>query len=148
MKTATDAALEHCEFYVRNGVQQLEEKGIMVDGRYPRKDHINIVKSGVIFQQYCHDGLKYDVCVSWLQKAIRRNLLDEALYCASQMIKLGRMFESHCLNRLLLISSEDIGGVEPNIASVTWDLYQKVQAWRDSDRIQTKRLFIRLITLL
>jgi len=138
----------NCEFYVREGIRELEARGIMVDGRYPAKGEIRVVKSGVIFQQYCHDGLKYDVCVSWLQKAIRRNRRDEALYCAAQMVKLGRMFESHCLNRLLLIASEDVGAAEPGIAIKAWELYTRIQEIRDRDRTVTKRLIVRFVTLL
>jgi superfamily II DNA or RNA helicase len=135
------------EFFVQNGISLLEGKQIIVDGHYPKKDKINIVKSGVIFQQYCHDGLKYDVCVSWLQKAIRRGLIDGAIYCATQMVALGRMFESHCINRLLLISSED-AATEPGIGSYAWNTYNKIQSIRDSNRNETEQLIMQFISTL
>jgi len=139
---------ETCEFYVKDGIKQLEQQNVLIAGKYPTKDTINIVKSGVIFQQYCYDGLKYDVCVSWLQKSIRRGNIAHAIYCASQMIKLGRMFESHCLNRLLLIASEDIGASEVGIATRSWDLYNQIQSFRDTDRDRTKKLTTEFIVLL
>ena len=74
-----------------------------------------IVKSGVIMQQRTHVGIPYDIVISWLQKAIRRNRYDDCVYCMYLITRLDTfnkpktMFRSHLLNRLITILSEDIG---------------------------------------
>lgn len=134
--------MENCDDRSRIGIAQLEGIDVMIDGKYPRKESIHIVKNGVIFQPHCYDGLKYDVCVSWLQKSVRRGDFESALYCAAQMIKLGRMFESHCVNRLLLMASE------PGIARDALNYYNQIQLHRDANRAKTKRLFMEFIDML
>jgi superfamily II DNA or RNA helicase len=89
----------------------------------PPKEPIKIVQNGVIFQQKCRNGLPYDIAVSWLQKAIRRGLTQQAYYCAYHIANLGKIFRSHLLNRLITILSEDIGPAEPGLASVIERMY-------------------------
>jgi superfamily II DNA or RNA helicase len=88
---------------------------------------ITVVHNGVIFQNQCHNGLNYDIAISWLQKAIRRGLCEEALYCAYHIAELGKIFRSHLLNRLIVILSEDIGPAEPELAQVIERLYVKAK---------------------
>jgi len=95
------------------------------DGKTVTGKKFSLVKSGVIFQNMCRNGLKYDIAISWLQKAIRRGLTDEALYCAYHIHDLGKIFSSHLLNRLLTIMSEDVGVAQPGIAETIVPLYQK-----------------------
>lgn len=103
----------------------LVSKGLLTPTQYPIKPPtpIKVVNNGVIFQQQCHNGLRYDIAISWLQKAIRRGLTDQALYCAYHIAMLGKIFRSHLLNRLIVILSEDVGPSEPMLAVVIADLY-------------------------
>ena len=103
----------------------LVNKGLItIDNRPIKPEHpIKVVNNGVIFQQQCHNGLPYDIAVSWLQKAIRRNLIDQALFCAYHMASLGKIFRSHLLNRLIVIMSEDIGPSEPGLPSLIGPLF-------------------------
>lgn len=87
------------------------------------KGPINIVQNGVIFQQFCRNGLSYDIAISWLQKAIRRGLTEQALYCAYHIADLGKIFRSHLLNRLITILSEDIGPAEFGLTPMVEKLY-------------------------
>lgn len=103
----------------------LVTKGLL-DATYrpvPPVAPIKVVQNGVIFQQKCHNGLPYDIAISWLQKAIRRGLTEQALYCAYHIAELGRIFRSHLCNRLITILSEDIGPAEPGLAVVIERLY-------------------------
>lgn len=98
---------------------------------------VKVVKSGVIFQQLCRNGLPYDIAVSWLQKAIRRGLFEQALYCAYHIADLGKIFRSHLLNRLAIICSEDIGPAEPGLPTIIEELYFKTQnEWNGAAVIQ------------
>lgn len=90
---------------------------------------IKVVGNGVIFQQQCHNGLPYDIAVSWLQKAIRRGLTDQALYCAYHIAHLGKIFRSHLLNRLVTILSEDIGPAEVGLATIIVSKYNKAKEY-------------------
>lgn len=104
----------------------LVERGLLLPGFYPvPRKTVKVVAHGVICQQFCHDGTPYDVTVSGLQKAIRRGLLDQALYHSMQMFQLGKIFRSHLLNRLVTIASEDIGPAEPSLIIHLADLYLK-----------------------
>jgi superfamily II DNA or RNA helicase len=89
-------------------------------------ERFSLVKSGVIFQRYCRNGLKYDVAISWLQKAVRRGLLMEALYCAHHITDLGRIFASHLLNRLAVMISEDIGASQPGLPRAFAPVYSEL----------------------
>ena len=95
-----------------NTILLLEALGITSDGYFPPQELS--IKSSVIAQKYCEDGLPYDVAISWLQKAIRRGKEDEAMYCAAQIGNLKGVFLSHLLNRLVVIASEDIGCANSN----------------------------------
>lgn len=94
---------------------------------------IKIVKSGVIFQELCHNGLPYDIAISWLQKAIRRGYYEQAVHCAYQIHKLGKIFTSHLLNRLLIIVSEDIGPAEMDLPDRILPLYQEAMELNNDD---------------
>ncbi len=103
-------------------VRILEEKGILVAGRFPNQSQFKI-SATVITQKYCKNGLPYDIAISWLQKAIRRGRPDEAQYCAASIGSLKGIFMSHLLNRLVVIASEDIGCANNNaiiLASKTY----------------------------
>ena len=117
----------------------LIDKGLIDQDQRPIRQigPIKIVRHGVIMQQLCRNGLRYDIAVSWLQKAIRRGLVHDALYCAYQIADLcttddthklieGGMFVSHLLNRLMTIMSEDIGPAEPAITQLCVPIYLKI----------------------
>ena len=61
------------------------------------------------------DGTSPFVLASWLQKAIRRGLLEQALYVASALHAMGTSGEegapllTFLCNRLIVISLEDVG---------------------------------------
>lgn len=134
-----------------NGLDFLSNKGLITQEFKPVKPtgSISIVKNGVIFQQQCHNGLPYDIAVSWLQKAIRRGLKDQALYCAHKISALGKIFRSHLLNRLIVIMSEDIGPAEPNIVTIVTDLYFKAKSCEKSaDLSGMQDIIITMVCLL
>lgn len=115
----------------------LVEQGLLLSGMFPvPKDSITIVSHGVIFQQYCYNGVPYDVTVSWLQKAIRRGLADQAAYCAYEIFRLGKSFRSHLLNRLAIISSEDIGPGQPIIIRRIAKMYESCKARNNNGELQ------------
>ena len=79
--------------------------------------------------------------VSALQKAIRRSQVKEAAWWASELEKSG--FGTHCWNRLIVITSEDVGLAWPEGAAVIRALktsYDEAAARRNSSR--PERLFI------
>lgn len=112
-------------------LQHLVHKGLIgADLRpiSPPDGKINIVKNGVIFQGSCRNGLRYDIAISWLQKAIRRGLTEQAWYCAYHIAMLDRkIFRSHLLNRLITILSEDIGPAEPGLAVKIEELFTEAK---------------------
>jgi hypothetical protein len=128
-------------------VDYLRDRGLLSeDGRTVTGKEFKLVKSGVIFQQTCRNGLKYDISISWLQKAIRRGLTEQALYCAYHIFDLGKIFSSHLLNRLLTIMSEDIGVAQPGIADTIVPLYIACKnAYED---VQTPMRIIQMIVKL
>jgi len=105
--------------------QQLIDRKLLLPGRYPvpPKSPITVLENGVIFQKYCYNGMPYDIAVSWLQKAIRQGLTEQALHCAYEMYSLGKIFRSHLLNRLIIITSEDVGAAEPDLVQRITELY-------------------------
>lgn len=127
----------------------------------PPEGTINIVKNGVIFQGTCRNGLPYDIVVSWLQKAIRRGLCQQAWYCAYHIAELGKkIFRSHLLNRLIIILSEDIGPAEPGLAVKIEELYTEAKSlepvpdkdgtFHDEDELigRMKRVILEMVYLL
>lgn len=138
-------------FAIMETLDYLISKGLLLDGGFPIKpsEPIKVIKQGVIFQHQCHNGLPYDIAVSWLQKAIRRGLTSQALYCAYHMAQLGRIFRSHLLNRLIVIVSEDIGPAEPGLPIVAKKLYTTAkQAEKDEDMDTMHQCIIKLVTIL
>lgn len=89
----------------------------------------SFVYKGLMGGSLGRDNHPIDVLKSWLQKAIRRGLKDEALYCALRLFEFayeggysvlsqpetseekwpGRAIFSNFLNRLIVCSGEDIG---------------------------------------
>nr|WIL05168.1 hypothetical protein pmam_129 [Pithovirus mammoth] len=89
----------------------------------------SFVYKGLMGGSLGRNGHPIDVLKSWLQKAIRRGLKDEALYCALRLFEFayeggysvlsdrekieekwpGRAIFSNFLNRLIVCSGEDIG---------------------------------------
>ena len=122
-----------CEHYTNNGIKLLKFMGILdKNGYYIQKEPFKLVESGVIFQQQCRNGLRFDVAVSWFQKSIRRGNFKEALYCAYHICDLGKMFQTFLLNRLAIIMSEDIGPAEPDLPIWYYDKYRQLKKDRTS----------------
>lgn len=106
----------------------LVEQGLLQQGLFPIPNlNVKIVSHGVIFQEACYNGVPYDVTVSWLQKAIRRGLKDQAAYCAYEIFRLGKIFRSHLLNRLAIIASEDIGPAQPGLIRRVEKIYDSLK---------------------
>lgn len=128
-------------------LDHLVSKGILDKNLRPitPKTPVKVVKNGVIFQQQCHNGLPYDIAISWLQKAIRRGQKEQALYCAFHIGSLGKMFQNHLLNRLITVLSEDIGPAEPGLAVLIEDLYCKAKC---NDQDEARISVITMVSLL
>jgi superfamily II DNA or RNA helicase len=134
-----------------DSLQFLIDKGLIKSDNRPIKptEPIKIVNNGVIFQCLCHNGLRYDIAVSWLQKAIRRGLTEQAYYCAYHIAELGKIFRSHLLNRLITILSEDIGPAEPLLAPVIEKLYFEARTLEEEGSLHQMQVkIIEIITYL
>lgn len=132
-----------------NDLTFLKQLGLFTAEGYasPLKGELKIVKNGVIFQQFCRNGLPYDIAISMLQKAIRRGELDVSLYACYQIVDLGKIFVSHLLNRLVTILSEDIGPAEPGLATIMEPVYTSLYHNRDDPELVHNEI-IRIVTLL
>ena len=72
-----------------NSLDLLVESGVVDAKYYPLMKAEDFKKTNaVIFQKYCPNGAHYDIMISWLQKAIRRNLLQQALYCVVWLVEM------------------------------------------------------------
>lgn len=76
------------------------------------------------------------VLKSWLQKAIRRGLAEDALYCAVQLDLAG--FPGAVWNTINHAISEDIGLEEPNLPAVIGQLYALWKKGEPNEREPTK----------
>lgn len=135
--------METLAFLVSKGILDEHERAV------PPATPIKVVKNGVTFQQKCHNGLPYDIAISWLQKAIRRGLKNQALYCAYHIASLGKIFRSHLLNRLITILSEDIGPAEPGLPveiEYLYDLAKQLEKEGCLDKVH--RAIIQMVSLL
>jgi superfamily II DNA or RNA helicase len=134
--------METLDYLINKGLLEVDYRPVK-----PKPDRpIKVVQNGVIFQQQCHNGLPYDIAISWLQKAIRRGLKDQALYCAYHIASLGKIFRSHLCNRLITILSEDIGPAEPGLAVIIEELYDRAK--KAKDRSETHTYIIQMVSLL
>ena len=116
-----------------NSLDLLVEANILDEDYYPLMKPADVKRSkAVIFQKYCLNGVHYDVMISWLQKAIRRNLNQQALYCVVWLTEMNGIFLSHTLNRLLTILSEDIGMAESGLAKLVYTAYTGIWKRRKS----------------
>lgn len=117
------------QFLVKKGCN-LENSEDNYYGRIPDGKEYKRCKA-VIFQEFCPSTkLGYDVMISWLQKSIRRGLVDEALYVAIHLAEMKGIFLSNLLNRLMTILSEDIGPANPGLATVLYPLYKEIKEGR------------------
>ncbi|MBW2638452.1 MAG: hypothetical protein JRC86_13260, partial [Deltaproteobacteria bacterium] len=66
-------------------------------------------------------GYIYEEVVSAIQKSIRRGLLDQAMFWGNIMYRMGGPFRSNLINRLIVISSEDIGIGNPLFVGMVYD---------------------------
>lgn len=126
----------------------LVDRGLLLPGMFPvPRSDIKVVKNGVLFQKYCYNGMPYDVAISWLQKAIRLGYEDEALHCAWQVYKLGKIFRSHLLNRLITIASEDIGPAERGLFVPLSELYLETKRLNNQGQDTCKNITIMVCAL-
>jgi len=143
-----------------NSLHPLTDRNFLVEegGKYygnipPDKEYKRC--SAVIFQEFClTTKLGYDIMISWLQKAIRRGMLQDAQYVAVHLAEMRGIFLSNLLNRLMVILSEDIGPAEPTITEQVYPLYQKIKedrpstgALRDNETISSdqKRAILEIV---
>jgi replication-associated recombination protein RarA len=102
------------------------------------------------FAQQTFNGHDLGEVVSALQKSIRRGLEEEALYWAAELDLSN--FGEHCWKRLRVISSEDVGLAEPNIAAnihalyVTWSEFKKAK--KPGAKLNPDRMFLTHAVLL
>lgn len=93
-----------------------------------------------------YDGMKASVITSWLQKAIRRGRVDEALFCASLKVafctdKDASHFTNLC-NRLEIICVEDIGLACPYLFDMVVDKLQTLQKSMKGTRFMVKSFHV------
>lgn len=79
---------------------------------------------------------------SAFQKSVRRGLEDEAMYWAVELF--NSHFDEYLWKRIRIISSEDVGLAEPNVAANIHALYQnyKEQKKKKDENHQPERLFL------
>jgi superfamily II DNA or RNA helicase len=89
--------------------------------------------AAVIFQDFTKLGYPYQVVISWIQKAVRRGRMEEALFCAAQLVDMGGIFLSNLVNRLVVMVSEDVGVAEPLFPIRALKLYHSICELRTND---------------
>jgi replication-associated recombination protein RarA len=82
--------------------------------------------------------------ISWVQKAIRRGLVDDALYAACELERSG--FGPWLWKRLRVITSEDVGPAWPEGPAVIYALYETYTDLRRSSRPPHRTRPWRLVT--
>src|SRR5262245_44732638 len=89
-----------------------------------------------------HGGYHMAEVTSAMQKSIRRGLIDEALFWATELDISG--FGEYCWKRLRIISSEDVGLAEPLMPAVIHALYQNwsEQRKKRDEKHAPERLFL------
>jgi replication-associated recombination protein RarA len=80
---------------------------------------------------FTRHGHRLDEATSALQKAVRRGLLDDALYWTVEMF--GR-YPHHVWRRLKVITSEDIGLAEPDLPATIDALHRAFEEQRGDKR--------------
>jgi len=86
-------------------------------------------------------GYDFGEVASALQKAIRRNLEEDALYWATELDKSG--YGNYVFKRLRIIVSEDIGPGEPGLAAEVRALYDNwVEHRKLKDPMGAERIFL------
>jgi hypothetical protein len=136
-----------------NTLTTLKKKGLLdEEGFFPAIKKENFyLRSSVIAQKYCRDGLPYDIAVSWLQKSIRRCKPLEAQYCAAQIGSMKGVFLSHLINRLIVISSEDIGCACNEAVLLTAETYFrsiKIRKKTGDDSVELRKSIMKLVYFL
>jgi hypothetical protein len=77
-------------------------------------------------------GYTQDVVVSWLQKSIRRGLIDDAIFTVTELDESG--WGEYAWSRLMVIVSEDCGLAAPGLAVEVRALYENWQSLRKRRR--------------
>jgi replication-associated recombination protein RarA len=78
-------------------------------------------------------------CSSWMQKAIRRGLIDDAMYCAVELEMSN--YGEYLWRRLKAIASEDIGMANENLPATIGALYESWSDFQGREQ-KTDRLFL------
>jgi len=103
---------------------------------------IKVVRA-IYAQTYTRGGYKYDECVSAVQKCIRRCQLKEALHWAKEIWDLKeRVFRSNLLNRLKIISSEDIGLANRTLMIDLVPQFVKIEKLRKKKKFQAAEMIM------
>jgi replication-associated recombination protein RarA len=87
-------------------------------------------------------GLDAFVCLSALQKCIRRGLEREAMQFAVELIHSGKSMASAVCNRLEVISHEDVGLADPFAVLFTRTATEQARQWFDAGKHGAARLAI------
>lgn len=86
-------------------------------------------------------GYEFGEVASALQKSIRRNLEEQAIYWAVELDKSG--YSNYAWKRLRIIVSEDIGPGEPGLAADIRALYENwVEHRKLKDPMMSERIFL------
>lgn len=89
-------------------------------------------RSGGRFEARTKHGYPLDEVTSALQKCIRRNLTDEAMFFAVEMNESG--YGAYAWRRLIVIASEDVGPADHQASVVIHALYENSKVLREAVR--------------
>lgn len=136
--------------------KDLIEKGIVLDNEGRVKGEIlskdELKKRSVMGVKYTGDGCAYyDVCISNMQKMIRRGKVKEAIRTYIRIVEMNGQFISNVVNRLCkVIVSEDIGVASNYIVKECYDFLVYYESIKGKDDISEDKEFrdrsIKLIT--
>lgn len=86
-------------------------------------------------------GLPALVCISAMQKSIRRGLEVEAMQFACELMHTSKNFHTMVLNRLQIISHEDVNtATQPHIVPFVFTACEQSKAWYNPDFLCKARM--------
>lgn len=116
----------------------------------PKKERVNKQSETSMSQYNIKTKKDYDFfeCSSAMQKCIRRNQEQEALFWAVELYESG--YGEYVWKRLRIMCSEDVGLAEPTMPATIWALYEsyREQAKKKDDKNEPQRLFLTHAVLL
>lgn len=101
------------------------------------------------YQAHTKKGYNLFEVASALQKSIRRNEEDQALYWAVELYTSG--YDNYLWKRLRIICSEDVGLAEPNMPAniqALWAMYQEQRKMKDEKHAPERLFLIQAVLML